>query len=830
MFVPQLPRALPVRGVTLLLALGGTAMTALAARAVERAQDADIHAAFDERARTRARAVSDRMNAIENDVVALQSLFLASDHVDADEFSIFAANLLTHGQGRAYEWAPRVGSTESPLFEAAGPTIRTFSLGDPGPSLRTEYFPVRYVEPADSSVLGLDLGSEPERLRAIEAARALGRPVATRGVELAQGGMGILLVAPVPQNGGAPGTELEGVALGVIRVSDLLRDALSGIPDDGLDVTLLDPLADKGARWMGSYPDAEPRHPEQPGAQRFVDERVTMGNREWRVVCTPRIGAASGAAGWTTAGVFAAGAAVTALVVAYVHLVGRRSAEAVAHSEELSRQADERRSAMEDARENEARFRALAVDAQVGVYLLQDGRFSYVNPRFAAMFGRTVAEITGVLGPDELNPQDPGTAEALSATNSPRRELVVSGHVLETYPTPTTAAGRPAVLGTLLDVTERRSAEAERHRLERLESLGLLAGGIAHDFNNMLAAVVGNISLAQLMLPPRSQANSRLIAANEAAVRAQGLTTQLQTFSRGGAPIRVPTDLRSVLHDTSEFALRGANVRLTLDVPVDLWPAAADGNQISSVIHNLVINASQAMPSGGNLTICARNERDPASLPPGKYVTIEVSDEGAGMAPEVRDRVFDPYFTTKASGSGLGLASAHSIVLRHNGTIHVRSTPGVGSTFTVRLPASDAPLVAEEPEMPKAPCPGHLLVMDDEPAVREVSVLLLESLGYTVEAVEHGAAAIDLYTSRAQEGRPFDAVLLDLTVPGGMGGLDAARALLRIDPSAKCIASSGYSSDSTMARPGECFVAVLPKPYSRAALSQVMSGILVRPR
>ncbi len=827
MWVSQLPRALPVRGVTLLLALGGTGMTALAARAVDRAQDADLHSAFDERARTRARAVSDRMNAIENDVVALQSLFLASDHVDADEFSIFAANLLTHGQGRAYEWAPRVGSTERPLFEAAGPTIRTFPTGDPRPSLRAEYFPVRYVEPADSSVLGLDLGSEPERLRAIEAARALGRPVATGGVELAQGGTGILLVAPVPQTGG--GTELAGVALSVIRVSDLLRDALSGIPDDGLDVTLLDPVADKGARWMGSYPDAEPRPLEQP-AQRFGEERVTMGNHEWRVVCTPRVGAASGAAAWTAAAVFAAGAAVTALVVAYVHLVGRRSAEAVAHSKELSRQADERRSAMEHAQENEARFRALAVDAQVGVYLLQDGRFSYVNPRFAAMFGRTVAEITGALGADELNPEDPGTAEALSATNSPRRELVVAGQVLETYPTPTTAAGRPAVLGTLLDVTERRSAEAEKHRLERLESLGLLAGGIAHDFNNMLAAVVGNISLAQLVLPPGSQANSRLTAANEAAVRAQGLTTQLQTFSRGGAPIRVPTDLRSVLHDTSEFALRGANVRLTLDVPVDLWPAAADGNQISRVIHNLVINASQAMPNGGNLTIRACNERDPTSLPPGPYVTIEVSDEGAGMAPEVRDRVFDPYFTTKASGNGLGLASAYSIVLRHNGTIHVRSTPGVGSTFTVRLPASDAPLVAEEPEMPKPPCPGHLLVMDDEPAVREVSVLLLESLGYTVEAVEHGAAAIDLYMSRAQEGRPFDAVLLDLTVPGGMGGLDAARALLRLDPSAKCIASSGYSADSTMARPGECFVAVLPKPYSRAALAQVMNGILVRPR
>ena len=396
--------------------------------------------------------------------------------------------------------------------------------------------------------------------------------------------------------------------------------------------------------------------------------------------------------------------------------------------------------------------------------------------------------------------------------------------------TPPESDDVPAVVAVVRDLTERKLAERERLRMEKLESLGVLAGGIAHDFNNILTSVVGHLSLARLEGTP-GRSSEILQKAERAALKARDLTQQLLTFARGGTPSRRRASIVELVAETAGFVLRGSNVRCDLSFPDDIWPVEVDEGQMSQVVHNLVINADHAMPEGGVIRIRGGNvmvaEGDPRPLLPGRHVEVVVEDEGVGIAPDDVPRVFDPYFTTKERGAGLGLATSYSIVKKHGGCIAVESTVGAGTRFTLVLPASTGAIPREqEQEGVATRGAGRVLVMDDEAMIREVLESMLAHLGYQTELVRDGAEAIRCYTEAMREGAPFDLVIMDLTIPGGVGGKEAIRRLREIDPDVKAIVSSGYANAPIMTsyeRYG--FKGVVAKPFQIKDLAVTLARL-----
>lgn len=383
-----------------------------------------------------------------------------------------------------------------------------------------------------------------------------------------------------------------------------------------------------------------------------------------------------------------------------------------------------------------------------------------------------------------------------------------------------------------MNISLLKEMEKELQKTQILESLGILAGGIGHDFNNILAGIVGNVQLAQKKLQRGESATSYLQGINKATERAVSLSHQLLTFSKGGAPIKKIASVSELLRETAGFALRGSNVGCEFDIDQDLWQCQIDQGQISQVVNNLVINASQSMIHGGTITINARNDslEEDTCLPlkPGPYVRIAIEDQGSGIPPEHLRRVFEPYFTTKRKGTGLGLAVSYSIVSKHAGYITVDSRVNRGTTFTVYLPAQ--PVDTKTPEVEEVEPlggTGRILLMDDDDIVREVGSETLNELGYEVVLAEHGQKAVDLYCEAARCGKPFAAVILDLTVPGGMGGKDTLAKIREFDESVRAIVSSGYSDDPIMASPEQYgFCGVIRKPYDMDELDQVVRSAI----
>ena len=391
------------------------------------------------------------------------------------------------------------------------------------------------------------------------------------------------------------------------------------------------------------------------------------------------------------------------------------------------------------------------------------------------------------------------------------------------------------ILGVVLvfrDVTEKTRTENELFRARKLESIGVLAGGIAHDFNNYLTAILGNISLAQMNPALDGRTKAMLDRAEVASNRARDLTQQLLTFSKGGAPVRRLASIRQLLVDSADFAVRGANVRCEFDIEESLFPVEIDTGQMSQVISNLVINANQAMPDGGVIRISAGNAK--ASCPPGHcvpaadYVKIIVRDEGIGIPDEYLDRVFDPYFTTKQQGSGLGLASVYSIIKNHDGFINVSSTVGVGTTFEINLPALATAHVEVIPDTRGSiSSSGKILILDDDGLILEVLSEILSSLGYDVVGTLDGAETCEKYIQAHDRGEPFDVVVMDITIPGGMGGQEAIPHILAVDPQARVIVSSGYAHDPIMANYKDYgFVSALAKPYDVSTVGTAIKNVM----
>lgn len=390
-----------------------------------------------------------------------------------------------------------------------------------------------------------------------------------------------------------------------------------------------------------------------------------------------------------------------------------------------------------------------------------------------------------------------------------------------------------AILCISRDISERKRLDEERLRTQKLESLGVLAGGIAHDFNNLLTGILGNLSLAKADLPETGPVAQRLAETGKATLRARDLTQQLLTFAKGGAPIKTEAALDGLIQDAAGFAVRGTKAVCEYDFAEDLWLAEVDTGQLSQVLQNLVINAVHAMPEGGAIRLGARNlivANGELPLAPGKYVLITVRDQGLGIPPEHLAKIFDPYFTTKQSGSGLGLAVVYSIIANHAGHITVQSEPGKGTVFSIYLPSTGKQPLAEKPVAAKALLAkgqGKILVMDDEELIRNVSTAMLRQLGYEAHPANDGEEAITRYLQAQKDGQPFDLVIMDLTVPGGMGGKEAMAHLRQIDPKVRAVVSSGYANDPIMANFREYgFCGVAPKPFSLQELSDLLHVIL----
>ena len=493
--------------------------------------------------------------------------------------------------------------------------------------------------------------------------------------------------------------------------------------------------------------------------------------------------------------------------------------------------------------ESEKRYKDLFENSSDLIQIVKpDGHFLYVNRAWRNTFGYSEEEIATLSIFDLIasNCQDHCKTTFQQVMSEPKlhyldtvfttkdgRQIIIEGNAICKF-----EDGKPVSTQCIFnDVTNKKKMEEELIKTQKLESLGVLAGGIAHDFNNLLTAILGNISLAKMYSNPHDSITGYLDKTEKASIRAQGLTKQLLTFSRGGTPVKTVTTITELIKDATSFVLRGSKVRCDYHFTEDLWAIEADEGQLSQVSQNLVINASQAMPDGGTITIKATNKTlatdELSSLPPGNYIELLFQDTGTGISPEHITRIFDPYFSSKSTGSGLGLAISYSIIKNHKGSITVCSEPGQGSIFSLLLPATLK--LTSKPKRQTSlqkVAQKKILIMDDDKAVREVMAAMLTAIECSVEQAGDGKEAIALYLQAKKEGAPFDLVIMDLTIPGGMGGREALAALLAHDSTVKAVVSSGYANDPIMANHQNYgFCGILSKPFKMDELNKVIATV-----
>ena len=501
--------------------------------------------------------------------------------------------------------------------------------------------------------------------------------------------------------------------------------------------------------------------------------------------------------------------------------------------------------------EKERLTKTLQSMAEATITTDTDGRVTLLNPMAETITGWTQQEALNRPLRDVFRPIDSPSPESSERS----LENVLASHVLGGSEIPTTLITksgtqrtityreapvrdhRDQLIGTVLvfrDITNQHQQEIERQRIDKLNSLGVLAGGIAHDFNNLLTTILGNLFVAKLRIVPQDPIAQGLNEAEQACLRAKDLTQQLLTFAKGGAPIKKPVVIGDLVRKSTIFALSGSAIGCEFNLPEDLWPLEADEAQLKQVIQNLVINARQAMHEGGvttisgeNFTLSSQVQEENPPLQPGPYIKLSFEDRGPGIAPEHLPNIFDPYFTTKPGATGLGLATAHTIIQRHGGNISVNSQVGSGTTFSVFLPTPLPPSDKQQgilQQLPKGQ--GRILVMDDEVSIRNMVRDALMQVGYEVTGVRDGSEAISTFSQSRDAGQPFTAILLDLTVPGAMGGKEALRQLRTLDPQIKAIVTSGYSEDPIMANyRAYGFDGILVKPYKITDLYDTLENL-----
>ena len=478
----------------------------------------------------------------------------------------------------------------------------------------------------------------------------------------------------------------------------------------------------------------------------------------------------------------------------------------------------------------------------------REGRITFFNPLAEQItewahqdaLNRPLQEVFHIT--NETSPHQDETALQFSPASSALTEHDSPLHLITKHGLQRTISMREApirdhsshLLGTVIvfhDITDQHRHEDEQQRISKLNSLGVLAGGLAHDFNNLLTTILGNVFVVKMRMIPQDPLAQNLEQAEHACLRAKELTQQLLTFAKGGAPIKTSVALGDLLRKSAIFALSGSSISCHFDIPNDLSPLDADASQLRQVIQNITINARQAMPQSGhfsihveNITLHTRPSLSTIPLPPGDYVKISFTDQGMGITEQELPNIFDPYFSTKPGASGLGLAAAHSIIQQHHGHISVHSERGKGSTFTVYLPSSYSIVDIDPQDIPKGR--GRILVMDDEQSICRMVEDALTQFGYEVTTTRDGQMAIDVFSESLASGKTFDAVLLDLTIPGGMGGKEAILHLRKLDPHLKALVTSGYSDDPIMSDfQTYGFQGILVKPYKIIDLAKTLESL-----
>lgn len=511
----------------------------------------------------------------------------------------------------------------------------------------------------------------------------------------------------------------------------------------------------------------------------------------------------------------------------------------------------ERKNVEDKLRHSEAFIRNILDTVDEGFIVVdRDFRILTVNRAFCSQVGSTCDDVIGrhcyevshkALKPCYEEGEDCAVRHVFE-TGVPHtalhKHLDAKGSILyvetKAFPIKDGTGAVTSAIETVNNITEKYLLEEEQLKSQKLEAIGTLAGGIAHDFNNLLQGVFGYISMAKAALDQKELSLAMLEQAEKALRMSVDLTTQLLTFSKGGKPVKKKVRLKSVVENSVRFALSGSSVDFRTKFDKDLWAVDADEGQIGQVVQNIVLNADQAMPAGGMIEIAVKNVRAPQEglpglLEEGRYIEISVKDSGIGIPEKYITRIFDPYFTTKEKGSGLGLATSYSIIRNHGGLIDVKSRLGKGSAFFVYLPA----VATEEERVVTAPAivgtgrKGRVLVMDDEELIRNIVGIMLKELGHEVEFAENGEEALAKYREALSSDRRFDIVILDLTVRGGLGGEEVIRELLLLDPEVKAVVSSGYIDSETIAEyESRGFSACLTKPYEVDALGDILNLLL----
>ena len=509
---------------------------------------------------------------------------------------------------------------------------------------------------------------------------------------------------------------------------------------------------------------------------------------------------------------------------------------------------DAQRAQRRQLAENLQRYRALLENNIDGINLIdRDGRFIDANPAAYETLGYSREEYLQLRVQDIETEPGEDSFEAFFDQLPFNRSVTLQGHLrckdgsifeADVRIRKFVHDNRPMLISCITDTRDRKQAEEEMLRADKLESIGLLAGGIAHDFNNLLGIIMGHIDLAMQRLGEDQPAVTSLRKAHIASSRAADLTRQLLTFAKGGAPVKKVQDIRPIVQQAVDFSMHGTNIETAFECHCEHHLADVDKGQISQVIQNLVINARQAMPDGGKLSLHAANieigaHNNHHDLAPGCYIHIRLCDTGPGIPPQLRTRIFDPYFTTKPKGSGLGLALCYSIIKKHGGHIYITDNLPQGACFNLLIPASSAADTTAEdtaPTQADAPLQARVLLMDDDELIREVASAMLENMGCEVTHAENGEQAVALYEQAMQAGRTFDLVVMDLTIPQGMGGKDAMQAIRALDGNALGLVSSGYSNDPVMANCEQYgFAAAVGKPYMQDELVAAVRRILPTP-